>query len=119
MPGNNEGILMNALQLFNLHIQTIKYAESCKILVQYLDEEWRANKFDFEIVPDQWIEISAKIAEFKGKRMIPPEVKRYWRISLKTGENCTMIIEDPCSYEEALQHARDRFFNNVLIVDLL
>jgi len=42
--------------------------------------------------------------------------KRCWTVNLKSGKSCTMIIEVECCEKEALQHARDRFFNDVLIV---
>lgn len=45
------------------------------------------------------------------------ENKRCWTVTLKDSKQCTMIIEDPCSADEALQHARDRFDNRVIKVN--
>jgi len=44
-------------------------------------------------------------------------MKRYWRITLKCGTNCMMIIEEPCTAEEAFRHAVDRFDKRVLMVE--
>jgi hypothetical protein len=44
-------------------------------------------------------------------------LKRYWCVTLKDGTKCTMIIEEPCTAEEAFIHAVDRFDKRVLMVE--
>jgi len=44
-------------------------------------------------------------------------MKRCWYVTLKDGTKCTMIIEDPCTAEEAIFHAKHRFDDRVLMVN--
>ena len=43
-------------------------------------------------------------------------MKRYWHVKLSCGKGCTMIIEDACSQDDAIIHAKDRFGDRVLTV---
>jgi len=44
-------------------------------------------------------------------------MKRCWIVTLLDGTLCTMIIEDPCTKEDAIKYAKERFDKRVLIVE--
>ena len=106
---------MNLIHTFIAELKNIVEADQVKAYVQYIDEVFCQS--DNLFGPDDWVSMANAIAKWKGSRTGRIEPKRCWRILFKNGKFCTMIIEDPCDYQQALQDAKNRFFNDVLIVE--
>ena len=99
------------------HLSKIATAQSCKALVQDVDEKWRAG--EITLTEKDWPILSKAIGKWKGSVMREPVPSRIWCVTLKNGKSMTMVVgdENPITQDDALFFARQRFFDAVLTVE--
>lgn len=88
--------------------------DQVKSLVDHTDFLFRSGAVKFS--ESDWPIISAAVAKWKSENRWPISPKRCWRVIFTNGKACTMIIEIECGFDEALMHAKHRFFEMVLTV---
>ena len=87
--------------------------DEIKSIMEELDKKFRGGLIILN--EKDWPILSSRVQKRISMPFYLP--KRCWQVALICGTRCTMIIEDPCSAAEALQHAKDRFDNRVINVN--
>lgn len=106
------------LKDFLLRLNRVNTAESCKALVNYIDERWRDGSTD--LTEKDWPLMSSAIAKWKGSVMRDPAPSRVWKIMHKsTKKISTMVVgdEQAITQDEAIFFAKQRYFDDVLTVE--